>query len=199
MKDSLLKSGPDMHKEFADVLNQQVSNGQVTVDDSKNGDTVMYFNAGACLDLMIAARDNSKYPMKALQVITGADYEDRIEVSYILGTFDPNNNHQVILKTKLPRDNPEIESVCEVWKAANFQERECYDMLGVKFTGHPDHRRILCPDDWEGFPLRKDYKAAEKYKHMTIYPAEKMNNPEREFVEVQKGNDSATRPELNWD
>jgi len=57
----------------------------------------------------------------------------------------------------LDRANPTIDSVSSVWKGAIFQEREVYDLMGVVFTGHPDLRRILLPEDWEGYPLRKDY------------------------------------------
>ena len=76
--------------------------------------------------------------------------------------------------------------MCDVYSAANWQERECYDMLGVRFKNHPDHRRILCPDDWEGFPLRRDYEAAKSYRGMEIYPDDKMNFEDREFAQKQK-------------
>lgn len=76
----------------------------------------------------------------------------------------------LVVKAKLPRwqadvpgQPPEIPTVCGVWRGANWHEREVYDLSGVWFTGHPDLRRILCPEDWEGFPLRKDYEMPLDY------------------------------------
>lgn len=63
----------------------------------------------------------------------------------------------VFMKSKIPRDDARVASVNDVWPAANWQEREVYDMFGIVFEGHPDLRRILMPDDFEGFPQRKDY------------------------------------------
>jgi NADH-quinone oxidoreductase subunit C len=67
------------------------------------------------------------------------------------------SNTKIALRVDLDRNKPEVESVTGIWKGANFQEREVYDLMGVVFTGHPDLRRILLPEDWEGHPLRKDY------------------------------------------
>jgi NADH:ubiquinone oxidoreductase subunit C len=61
------------------------------------------------------------------------------------------------VKAKLDRDNPEIETVCKIWRTAEFHEREVYDLFGVKFLNHPDLRRLMMTDDWIGWPLRKDY------------------------------------------
>ena len=63
---------------------------------------------------------------------------------------------------------PEFKSITSVYRTADWHEREAYDLLGIFFEGHPDLRRILLPDDWEGFPLRKDYKNAEYYKGIKI-------------------------------
>jgi len=66
------------------------------------------------------------------------------------------------------KDAPEIPSVAEIWRTANWHEREAWDLFGIVFTGHPDLKRILLPDDWEGHPLRKDYKTQETYQGITI-------------------------------
>ena len=76
--------------------------------------------------------------------------------------------HKIVIKTSTNRDNPEVESVTPVWGAANWHEREAYDMYGFKFLNHPDMGRILMPYDWEGFPLRKDYENPEFYEGMKI-------------------------------
>ncbi len=64
----------------------------------------------------------------------------------------------IFLKADVPRGEPEIESLCDLWPAANWQEREVFDLFGIVFRGHPDLRRIALPDDWVGHPLRKDYE-----------------------------------------
>ncbi len=68
--------------------------------------------------------------------------------------------HSVVVKTKLERDNPLIDTVSNIWKTAEFHEREVYDLFGVQFQGHPDMRRLFMTDDWKGWPLRKDYEDA---------------------------------------
>jgi NADH-quinone oxidoreductase subunit C len=87
--------------------------------------------------------------------ITAIDWRDRIEVVYRLTNLA--TNAKVVLRVDLDRNDPQVESVSSVWKGAEWQEREVYDLMGVRFIGHPDLRRILLPEDWEGHPLRKDY------------------------------------------
>ena len=89
------------------------------------------------------------------------DYKDRIEVVYHL--FSYKHRHGAVLKVKLPRENPSIETVESVWKSANWMEREIFDLLGVTFEGHSDMRRILMPEDWIGHPLRKDFVEPAEY------------------------------------
>lgn len=77
--------------------------------------------------------------------------------------------HKVTLAVRMPRENPEAASVSEIWRSADWHEREAYDMFGIKFLNHPDLRRILMPYDWEaGHPLRKDYKNPEFYQGMKV-------------------------------
>ncbi len=75
---------------------------------------------------------------------------------------------KLTLKVVLDRTQPEIQSLCSIWKAANWHEREAYDLLGVKFLNHPDLRRILLPHNWEGHPLRKDYDEQEYYHGIKV-------------------------------
>jgi NADH-quinone oxidoreductase subunit C len=98
-----------------------------------------------------------------LQSLSGVDYvaDDRMACVYDLWSF--SLRHMFGVKVFCPRDNPQIPSVADLWPAADWQEREAYDMFGITFPGHPDLRRILCADDWEGFPLRKDYVFPREY------------------------------------
>ncbi len=76
--------------------------------------------------------------------------------------------HKVTLKVSVEREKPEVESVESVWRAADWHEREAFDMYGIVFLNHPDLRRILMPEDWQGHPLRKDYKNPEYYQGMKV-------------------------------
>ena len=75
-----------------------------------------------------------------------------------------SERHAFAVKIVVPRDHPRIPSVADVWPAAEWHEREAYDMMGIVFDGHPNPRRILCPDDWVGHPLRKDYEFPDGYE-----------------------------------
>jgi NADH-quinone oxidoreductase subunit C len=101
-----------------------------------------------------------KYDQKFIRVssITAVDRypaEPRFEVVYHLHSIE--RKQRVRLKCLLSGADPAIESVTSVWRGANWYEREVFDLFGIRFLGHPDLRRILLPDDWEGYPLRKDY------------------------------------------
>ena len=87
--------------------------------------------------------------------ITAIDWKDRIEVVYRMTNLA--TNAKTVLRLNLDHERPEVKSVISIWKGADFQEREVYDLMGVTFAGHPNLTRILLPEDWEGYPLRKDY------------------------------------------
>lgn len=95
-------------------------------------------------------------------------YEPHVEVVYHLLSIQ--HNHKITIKVKLPRwlgdqvgELPEVPSVAGVWGIADWHEREAYDLMGINFLGHPNQVRILCPDDWDGHPLRKDYEFPLEY------------------------------------
>ena len=101
-----------------------------------------------------------KYDQKfvRLSTVTAVDRypaEPRFEAVYHLHSIE--GNERVRLKCRLRGEGPAIESVTGVWRGANWYEREVFDLFGINFIGHPDLRRIMMPNDWEGYPLRKDY------------------------------------------
>jgi NADH-quinone oxidoreductase subunit C len=103
-------------------------------------------------------RDDHDCPFNYLSDLTCVDWypsEPRFEVVYHLLSIP--KKERVRIKVRLDMSSPAIESVTSVWPSANFYEREVFDLFGVRFTGHPNLKRILMPDDWEGHPLRKDY------------------------------------------
>ena len=174
-----------MHNQIAETLNRVVSGANAVVNTATVGDSSITVDSGKILDVCKTLKNEG---FNVLQVITGCDYTDRIELTYILADY--TKNLEVLVKTALPRGDgngnnretlPKIDSVVSVWNAANFQERETYDMIGVNFVGHPDHRRILTPDDWQGYPLRKDYVVQEKYLDMVVNPAHKINHDDHLF------------------
>lgn len=102
-----------------------------------------------------------------LAAITSIDrypLEPRFEVVYLLHSIP--NNERLRLKVAVPSQEPVLPSVCGVWTGANWYEREVFDMFGIRFDGHPDLRRILMPDYWDGHPLRKDFPVhGHKYSY----------------------------------
>jgi NADH-quinone oxidoreductase subunit C len=108
-------------------------------------------------------RDDADLKFEVLSDQTAVDWpkEEKIQLVYHLYSY--SRRHQIVLKVDLPRANPKIATVENIWKVANWFEREIFDLFGVIFEGHSDLRRILLPEDWEGYPLRKDYIEQEEY------------------------------------
>jgi len=120
----------------------------------------------AILEISQFMRSEDSLSMDHLELLGGVDYKDRIEVVYIL--YSMKHHHRYTLKCRLSRETPMVHTVESIWGVANWHEREAFDMFGVVFEGHSDLRRILCPDDWEGYPLRKDYKPPKIYREMPV-------------------------------
>lgn len=118
-------------------------------------------------DVALFLRDDEKMHFDTLMLLSGVDYTGgKLGVTYHLGSI--TLGHKITLKTEITTQDPRVQSVESVWKTANWHEREAYDMFGIVFDGHPDLRRILMPDDWEGHPLRKDYAVPEYYHGMKV-------------------------------
>ena len=105
-----------------------------------------------------ALHDRENLAFTFLAELTAADYwprEPRFEVIYILVSLA--HRQRLRLKVRLHGNDAHLATVSDVWPAANWLEREVWDLFGIEFDGHPDPRRLLMPEDWEGYPLRKDY------------------------------------------
>ena len=88
--------------------------------------------------------------------VTAVDWRTHFTMVYHLTSTV--HRHMLVVKIKLDRERPEIQTVSNIWRTAEFHEREAYDLFGVVFTGHPDLRRLFMTDEWKGWPLRKDYE-----------------------------------------
>ncbi len=122
------------------------------------GETTVVVEGGRIVDVCLHCRDTKGLEYNFLSDVTAIDYypaEPRFALAYYL--YSMTHNRSLRLKVYLPDDNPVVSSITDVYPAANWQEREAYDLMGINFAGHPDLRRILMPDDWDGHPLRKDY------------------------------------------
>lgn len=106
--------------------------------------------------LLSELKSNRQTSFDYLFCLTGVDWPQHMEVVYHLKST--TLNHMVVIKSKInTRENPQTNTVCDLWPTAEFHEREVYDLFGIVFNNHPDLRRLLLTDDWVGYPLRKDY------------------------------------------
>jgi len=144
----------------------------------KFGDAVVELQGGAFSPAFVvvvpaAVKEVSRFlkedpalSFDSLMCLSGVDYKETFAVAYHL--YSMKHRHAIGLKAMLPRENPSLPTVDDVWPAANFQEREAFDLFGIGFEGSKDLRRILLPEDWEGHPLRKDYKYADFYHGIKV-------------------------------
>jgi NADH-quinone oxidoreductase subunit C len=117
------------------------------------GDGVLAVDADRLLD---AATNLKELGFERLSMVTAVDRPTHLELVYRL--YSRSMTAALFIKCNVDREEPLVHSLVALWPAALWQEREVFDMFGVIFENHPDLRRILLPDDWEGYPLRKDYR-----------------------------------------
>jgi len=138
-------------KEVATKLSQKVPGSVV----QPAGEAVLVDKAHI-LGVATYLKEAPEFDFDFLADITGADYYDYFEVVYHLTSF--NKNHRLIVKTRISeRGNPTLDSVTGLWRGADFQEREIYDLMGIAFQGHPNLKRIFLWEGFVGYPLRKEY------------------------------------------
>lgn len=137
-------------------------------------------------EVALFLRDDPRLAFNLLRSITSLDIpaENRLACVYDLMRLDMDRptelittTHEFAIRVVVDRDAPVIPSVAHVWPAADWHEREAYDLMGIRFSGHPDLRRILCPDDWVGHPLRKDYEFPLEYHGIPATTEYELTNP----------------------
>lgn len=131
--------------------------------DEECMDPFFKVDAANLKQLLLALRDDAALKFDVLSDLTAVDLpkEDVIQVVYHLYSYESRT--QIVVKADLDRAAPRIATVEDIWKVANWFEREVFDLFGVLFEGHSDLRRILLPEDWVGYPLRKDFVEQEEY------------------------------------
>ncbi|HUY28981.1 MAG TPA: NADH-quinone oxidoreductase subunit C [Candidatus Binataceae bacterium] len=130
----------------------------ITSSGAAHGQDFIVVARDAALELLRALAAEPEFEFNSLSDLTAVDWPERkprFEVVYNLNSL--TRNHRIRVKLPIPGDDAWAHSAVSVWKAADWLERECFDMFGIEFRGHPDLRRILLYDAFEGHPLRKDY------------------------------------------
>jgi NADH-quinone oxidoreductase subunit C len=168
-------------EQIAEVLRQQFG-GAITSADFQSAHPHVVVDPAAWPRVARFLRDDPRLRFNLLRCISSLDLleDDQLAAVYDLDACDGSvgtgrlwtRRHAFCIRVVVPRAAPRIPSVADVWPAADWHEREAYDLMGIVFEGHPDSvdgpdgphpRRILCPDDWEGHPLRKDYVFPMEY------------------------------------
>ena len=141
--------------------------------------TTVYVSGERVVEIVRTLRERPDLRFEFLAELTAVDFwprEPRFELVYLLVSIE--HRLRLRMKVRLPGADAHVGTVSGIWPAANWLEREVWDMFGVAFDGHPDPRRLLMPDDWEGFPLRKDFPVQIR---RPAYTAEPLQVTEQEF------------------
>lgn len=154
--------------------------GAVLSTHAQFGDETLVVDASRWLEVARLLRDDPAADMAMLVDLTAVDFpEDEPRFEVVMHLMSLRKGHRLRVKARVgsaSADVPELDSLTELWASANWAERECYDMFGIRFRGHPDLRRILLYPEFEGYPLRKDYPAQ---KTQPLVPYRDVPNTEK--------------------
>lgn len=137
-------------------LKEQILLLQPAATFEEGGEWLNVITAPAEWKNLAQALRQSPFDCDYLFCLTCIDWKTHLTMVYHLTST--THRHTLVYKANIDRDQPEMESVSAIWRTAEFHEREVYDLFGVNFRHHPDLRRLILTDDWEGWPLRKDYE-----------------------------------------
>jgi NADH-quinone oxidoreductase subunit C len=181
-----------------DVLSRTLPPDRLEIVESPDGMPTIYVEREELVTVCRALRDDPDLRFVVLLDIIPADYfprEPRFELSYLL--LSPGiagygkAPKRLRVKVRLPGENARVPTVSAVWKSAGWAEREAFDLFGIHVEGHPDLRRILMPEDWEGYPMRKDYPVQIKQPVKTYEPLQ--ISPEQFVTNIEAARDRSKR------
>jgi NADH-quinone oxidoreductase subunit C len=152
--------------EIFNTLKAEFGDAIIEIVEQEASDSFIVVSPDKIFDICHALRDKDEFKFDYMSLLSGMDLGDKIGVVYHLYSFELK--HNVEIKTSVPKETPDIASVERIWRTADWHERETWDLFGINFTGHHNLIRILCPYDWEGFPLRKDYVQPDEYHGMKV-------------------------------
>lgn len=155
-------------QEISDIISEQFNHLSIE-SDIKNPQPILIVPVNEVAEICQFLHQDERLFFDHLACVTAIDNGRDIgsmDVVYNLTSIP--YGHDLMMKVSFPRNQeneplPQVPTVSHIWRTADWHEREAFDLLGISFIGHPDQRRILLPEDWEGHPLRKDYQAQEKY------------------------------------
>ncbi|QCR24207.1 NADH-quinone oxidoreductase subunit C [Pontibacter sp. SGAir0037] len=163
-----------LFEEIKNFITEQFGQDVIVAENTNNLQPYLVLQAERLPEVCLELHDNEQTYFDFLSCITGLDNgpaAGTMEVIYNL--YSIPYDHHLMLKVTVPRHPadallPEVPTVSHIWRTADWHEREVYDLLGISFKNHPDMRRILCTADWEGHPLRKDYKLQDYYHGIKV-------------------------------
>ncbi|AFM06045.1 NADH/F420H2 dehydrogenase, subunit C [Bernardetia litoralis DSM 6794] len=156
-------------EEIANILKEKFQNSISIQNVETLQPRILIEKKEAFLEIAHFLYSDERLYFDNLVCITALDNQDSFEVIYQFYSYP--FEHSITLAVLLVNEedkNPVVDSLTSIWKAADWHEREAFDMIGIEFNNHPDLRRLLMPADWEGFPLRKDYKTQENYHGIKV-------------------------------
>lgn len=141
-----------------EALKQQITSWEPTAELVEEGS--QYLNVIVTPEKLLALaeklRNEEAMEFDYMFCLTCIDYPEHLMMVYHLRSM--NHKHEMVLKARIDnKEKPTVDTLCNIWRTAEYHEREVFDLFGVKFNNHPDLRRILLDEDWKGYPLRKDY------------------------------------------
>ncbi|SMO64570.1 NADH dehydrogenase subunit C [Fodinibius sediminis] len=153
-------------EEITEYLNREYG-GNLDPTYAEAGDSWITVSPSVLREVAKTLRDDKNLQFNNLMCLSGIHYQKENELGVAYHLHSTIHDHKLVMKVRVPEDNPVVPSVESLWKTANWHEREAYDLVGITFRGHPGLLRILTPQDWEGHPLRKDYEQQESYRNVS--------------------------------